>query len=402
MRTVADLSKVVAGRLANQWEHLLTGTAPASSESGQPDEEAAASGPHLWSLSLGLPARTDLDATFTDVQRQARTWAALVAEPGSGLALTFTTRHVRTVPQRLPSHLLITDVNAAARLAADGWPHRLNASRARWQTLTSVFPSAATPAALRAAAMMSDADFALLCAAAHWFTSHDGTGLTPRQVPVPGLHGKWLNSHQALVAMLAGIPSLGLIGRPTRVHFTYLDPAHHAAGGRRHDSMTLNDAMKPPYPPTVALIMENKDTVVYFPTEPGWIAVEGNGKAGPTLLPRVPWLAAGPGGPRLLYWGDMDADGYEILDALRRSGLPVTSILMDGAAYTAYAEHGTWTDEKNRPLTCPTRRPLPHLTDAERTVYDMISDPYWDGPRRIEQERIPLTVAHTAAQDAAR
>ncbi len=63
--------------------------------------------------------------------------------------------------------------------------------------------------------------------AAQWFSEHSAAGLTPRQVPIPGLHAKWLNAHHSTVAELAGMPGLALLPRhPARVHFTYLDLDH--------------------------------------------------------------------------------------------------------------------------------------------------------------------------------
>lgn len=58
-----------------------------------------------------------------------------------------------------------------------------------------------------------------------------------------------------------------------------------------------------------------------------------------------------------------------------------------------YEPCGTNTDAKDRPLTASTRKPLPHLTDDERAVYERVTDPNCTGHRRIEQEHIPLDCA---------
>ena len=73
------------------------------------------------------------------------------------------------------------------------------------------------------------------------------------------------------------IARMGLANRPTRVHFTYLDAGHLANGGRRHESFTIGDRAEPEYAPRIVVILENKDTAVYFPPIPGGIAVEGEG-----------------------------------------------------------------------------------------------------------------------------
>lgn len=376
MKTPETVLAFLAGKIADTWQHTLGGS------------------PDGWPLRipLGKPSKADLDTRFPDVQRWAiewRTWAdahGLTAPDNEN-------RHARGTPQRLPTHVTVPDIDTAATLVGAPWPDRLARGRARWTVLCDRFPHAATPARLRAVEALTDLDFGLLCTAATWFATHDAIGRTPRQVPIEGLHGKWLNRHRGLVTALAGKDTLGLIDRPSRVHFTYLDPAHRAAGGRRHDSLTLGDTMTPAYPPTIAVITENKDTAVYFPPVPGGIAIEGNGDAAPTRLPRIPWLSTVP---RLVYWGDIDADGYEIVDQFRGNGLPVTTMLMDQAAYTAYERYGAWTDDRGNPITCSPRKDLPFLTPAERQVYDALTDPAWNRTRRIEQERIPLSVALTA------
>uniref|UniRef100_UPI002B26F64F DUF2220 domain-containing protein n=1 Tax=Nocardioides sp. TaxID=35761 RepID=UPI002B26F64F len=143
------------------------------------------------------------------------------------------------------------------------------------------------------------------------------------------------------------------------------------------------------YQPQAVVISENKDTAIHFPPIPQGIAVEGGGFGGKTAA-AFGWFT---GAPRLYYWGDIDAHGYEILNGWRADGVPVTSILMDLATYDQYEPYGTNADTRCQALTTVTRKPLPHLTAGERAVYERITDPAWTGHRRIEQERIPVGVA---------
>src|ERR1700691_5770103 len=232
--------------------------------------------------------------------------------------------------------------------------------------------------------------FQLLLDAARWFTMNTATGLTPRQVPLPGFHGKWLNKNQALIQALSGRESLGLSSRPTRVHFTYLDPSHHANGGRRHESITLGYHPEPAYQAETVVILENKDTAVYFPPVPGGIAVEGEGAKAPGTLPLIPWIRQCRD---VIYWGDIDAAGLAIVNDLRVAGVNVDSMLMDYATYEAYEQFGAWTDEKGKPILCSRRRKLPALTPTEQDIYQMLTNPSSTRVRRVEQERIPLEVA---------
>ena len=69
---------------------------------------------------------------------------------------------------------------------------------------------------------------------------------------------------------------------------------------------------------------------------------------------------------------------------------------MDLDAYGHYERYGSHTDANGRALSARTAKPLEHLTDAERSVYESLVDPAWTRTRRIEQERIPL--AHALAE----
>ncbi|MFD6064940.1 Wadjet anti-phage system protein JetD domain-containing protein [Rhodococcus wratislaviensis] len=246
---------------------------------------------------------------------------------------------------------------------------------------------------LRTVILYSDHDFRLLCDTTRWFITHSGdaSGLTPRQVPVPGVHAKWLNARQREVATLAGYAD-GLELLPNhapRIHFTYLDPTYRTSGGRVHDSHTLGDTINLPYQPELIIVSENKDTAILFPPTPGAIAVEGNGHEGPSRLSQFDWIT---NCPNIIYWGDIDSAGYKIVNAYRDT-LPIHTILMDHHTYTRYAPFGTNHYPDGRPV--PTGGPnLPNLAPTEKLAYSAVTASDAD-PRRVEQERIPL---HAAAE----
>lgn len=128
-----------------------------------------------------------------------------------------------------------------------------------------------------------DLNFSLLLTVADWFRANAADGLTPRQVPVPGVQAKWLNTRRPVVELLTGRP-LNLAPRhPARIHLTYLDPEHLAAGSRRFDSATVGDMMRPAYPPEV-IITENKDTAIHFLPQPAGSRSKEEEQAGPPQL----------------------------------------------------------------------------------------------------------------------
>jgi hypothetical protein len=358
--------------------------------SGAEDTDATVATTWPMVVPLGRPSQQALNTAFAEPNRWAIRWRDTAAE--HGLALRWQDRTVNGSRQPMPTHLILEGPQAVVDFVGGAWADTWIRSRHRWVRLVETFPTTATPAVLRGTISVDDATFDLLLSSAAWLAANDTTGLTARQVPIEGTHAKWLQAHHAVLRTLSGKP-LVLASRPTRIGFTYLDPAHRAAGGRRHDSYTLGDTAPPAYSPSVAIISENKDTAVLFPEVLGGISIEGNGDAAARQLPEMSWLLDVP---RLLYWGDIDADGFEIVNSLRAAGLAVDTILMDLVAYKRYEPYGTWTDKTGKVLPASTAKTLVHLTDAERAVYQAITDPAWHRVRRIEQERIGLGTARDA------
>jgi hypothetical protein len=280
-------------------------------------------------------------------------------------------------------------------LVAGAEPPTVDVDRAR--ALASSLRSAGavlTPATLRAACRLPATDAEVLVSAVTWLRHHpDASTWTARQLPVPGMHTKWLDTHGTLLRDVTGRDVRDDVRpRLTVVHLTYVDPDHAASGRRRHDAWTTGDVHDIAYQPRVVLVVENRDSRLWFPPAKDTIVVEGGGKAAAALLANVPWIRAAD---HIVYWGDIDADGYTILNQFRATlATPVASILMDATDLHRYSHHGVNHDKAGRPLK-PSSATLPHLTEAETTAYDIIATAGPTPFRRIEQEAIPLTDAAT-------
>lgn len=383
MKTPAQVVGDVTRRLERTWAAELVSAASADAW------------PHRF--PLGTPTGSRLDAEFTELLDAVRDWRDWAAR--HRLELVHATRRVRGTDQTMPTHVVINDLDTAASVVGSGWPARLATGRQRSSALAATYPHLERPEkTLAQVAGLSEVDFDLLCRAVSWFSSNEASGLTPRQVPIEGLHAKWLNTRHQLLRDLAGVEDLGLApAHPSRIHFTYLDPGHLEAGGRRHDSATVGDTSQLAYTPTVVLISENKDTAVHFPTIPNGVAVEGNGR-GARAYATFEWLREAR---TVLYWGDMDTDGLEILNEFREAGVPAQSMFMDPAAYDAWSKYGTDVDKRGQRLTGRDQRPVPHLTDDEMSLYRDLCSSQWESFRRVEQERIPLAAAARTLQSIA-
>jgi hypothetical protein len=393
MKTTERLLADIERRLSPTWAHHIAATH--SPPQPQETQASPAAWPHAF--PLGQPASADLAKEFAAVAAWAATWRAW--SHAHGTTLRTRTRLVHGTDQELPTHVVVTGVEHAAGLCGPDWVQRLEQGHRRAIVLAERFPhlirSDLLASTIAAVDDLSDVDFDLLRRAGAWFATHDATGLTPRQVPIEGLHAKWLNHRHGLVRRLASRDDLGLLPpHPPRVHFTYLDPAYRSTGRRAHDSATIGDHMTPAYQPKIVIISENKDTAIHFPELDTGISVEGVGRGGTTIAALL-WLVAAD---HIFYWGDMDADGLEILDEFRAAGIPATSLFMDLSAYTRWERYGTNLDPRGRPLQPRTPRPVPLLNDAETGLYRCLTSETWTRYRCVEQERIPFSEAVSAVQ----
>lgn len=379
MRTPDETLAQLRLRLERTWSQVLAGQ------------------PWKGEVPLGTSGLTGrgLAETWPQVHAMSLVWADWLAAAGPGVVVERRGVSVHGASQQLPAKLVVADLDTAARLVGGEWLERLRRNRSRLTALLADFPTHDDlPAILRAVDSWSDVDVDLLRRAALWFAAPHDRGLTARQVPVTGLGTKWLARREAVVRRLAGVDDLGLVrGRPPRVHLTYLDPDHAVAGGRRHDVATIGDVDTVAYRPRIVLISENRDTAQLFPPVPGGIALEGEGR-GAGAIAALGWVWPAE---QVVYWGDMDPDGLEILDEFRAAaqphGVEIRALFMDLAAYERWERFGVDLDHQGKALGPRTPRAVPHLEPAERALYERLCSPEWTRHRRIEQERIPLAQA---------
>lgn len=381
MKKPPQIEADIERRLAGRWHLQLTGQEK----------------PFPHAFPIGKPSTAELKSDYSKTFELTTEWQGWARE--HNVTLEYESRiAIGGARQVVPTRAIVDSLDHAARLLGDDWPERITNARIRLDIVCKRYPLAAgspqIAATLRLIETYSDLDFHLLQVVADWYLedpSRASRGITPRQVPIPGVHAKWLQSHQAGVKALTGLDDLGVLPlHPSRIHFTYLDRQHCASGHRVHDSATVGDSFVPEYIPEVVIISENKDTAIHFPLLDRAISVEGVGRGGKTPA-TFPWIR---NAPVLIYWGDMDRDGYEILAGYRVDfDRDIDSVLMDDAAYWAYEKFGTDHDKNGRPLQPGASRLNGKLRSSERAVYEMLLAADHAGHRRIEQERIDLQAA---------
>lgn len=388
LKTERQLRDEIGRKLSRIYAEEIAGAAGGA--------EADADGEWPLTFSLGRPTRRDILQGFDAIDKITQVLRAW--EQSLHVRVDYEMREAGG-PKRIPVRIAVPSIDVAARLATprkgEPWTTIMERTRARHAMLAQKFPDLAPHTyakVLRAEDACSDLEFELLLRAGGWFGSHDSQGLMPRQVPIGGIDSKWLNNarRRALICLLADKDDLGLAKRPAMVEFAYLDPTHLDHGGRRYDSWTQGDAVQVAYVPTLVVIVENKDTYLGFPQVDGGICVFGSGFAGAAIVSSLPWvLATG----RVVYWGDLDADGFEILNAYRAAGISCESILMDVATLERYGQFGTNVEKDHHTPLVRQRKDLPLLSAGERAAYELITSESYAGFRRLEQERIPLDEA---------
>jgi hypothetical protein len=147
-----------------------------------------------------------------------------------------------------------------------------------------------------------------------------------------------------------------------------------AVEGRFNDiSLPLSDFIKADFNCNQLMITENLMNFLTLPPLTQTIAVWGGGYA-VNNLKGIDWLQ----GKTILYWGDIDAQGFEILSQLRSYYPHTRSVMMDQETFDQFPEyHGKGTISRVSSLSC--------LTREEQQLYRRVHE----NNERLEQEKIP-------------
>ncbi len=224
---------------------------------------------------------------------------------------------------------------------------------------------------------------------ARYFRDHPNPGCFARELPIP-MDTKFIERHQGLLKNWFDIllpPSsiradekhferrYGLRYAEPHLLIRLLDPVLEKELSFPYSelSLPLYALEKMVVSADVAMIVENKVNLLTLPPIPGGIGLGGLGN-GVVLMRYLSWLNNMP----IVYWGDIDIEGFEILSTLRTIFPSTRSFMMDMG-----------TLERWQTMIVPgtnRQREMPaNLTKAEREVYLRCRD----GNLRLEQERIP-------------
>lgn len=364
-------------------EHLAWLGAPAGSGAVQ-------------TIALGAPTQNEAATDPEAVRAWAAAWSAWESRRQPGTVIWQTRQWPRLGTQTLPASLVVSSPNEIAMLAEQAGRWRRAAARHhQLSTVCTWLAGRLAPQRLfDALADYSDDDFERLLSLMGWLSGHPASGLQLRQLPIAGIHTKWVEQRRGLIIDLMQCrpfePSgdqpgrdlhalLGLARQPTRIRLRLLgDDLRHRVGGLCDIESPVEELAALPIAPRLAFVVENLESGLALPAVAGAVALLKLGHA-VSLLRLLPWLRAS----RVMVWGDIDTHGFAILDRVR-AGLPqAESILMD--LDTLLAHRDLWVVEP-RPYDGPA---LERLRESEREVFDGLSRGSWGVRVRLEQERLP-------------
>lgn len=229
-----------------------------------------------------------------------------------------------------------------------------------------------------------------------WLQAHPRPGIYLRQVDVPGVDSKFIESNRGVLAELFDLAlppealdvsasgtsqfcrRYGFKDKPLRIRFRLLDAQQALLPGATEQDIGVTQAAFAQLNPSASrvFITENEVNFLAFPPLPGSLVVFGAGY-GFEVMKSAHWLQQ----RTVHYWGDIDTHGFAILDQLRAQLPHARSLLMDEATLMAHQSH--WGEEPK-----PERRDLTRLTPPELAVYQLLRDDGLQPCLRLEQERI--------------
>jgi hypothetical protein len=235
-----------------------------------------------------------------------------------------------------------------------------------------------------------------LLAVLSWLRSHPSPGIYLRQMDLPGVDTKFLESQRGVLAELfdfclqpeaidtrfTGLTGFckryGFKDKPLRIRLRVLDAALALPGVGADQDITLTQAdfASLTWPVQRVFITENEVNFLAFPHVPSSLVIFGAGYWF-EVLAAAAWLQHSA----VFYWGDIDTHGFAILDQLRNRLPHTQSLLMDRA--TLLAHRAQWGEEPQ-----PLLRDLPRLNAGEEAVFNDLRDNRLQPRLRLEQERI--------------
>ena len=298
--------------------------------------------------------------------------------------------------QQIPMKLSLPNVSAIAECAEEASFWQLVETRTltlatkwvmHWKDNRSVCASL-DPAVMNRAiqksaakyAALSHNDWERLLATLDWLMENPGETCYIRQLPIRGIDSKWIELNKGaalpLYTAMTGEPNFVFAEISRQIRVRFLD-SKLSPGGLSDISASPEELQKLgmfKVRPELVIVTENLVSLCCLPDMLGVLALHGGGYA-VDALSRITWLHDVP----ILYWGDLDSNGFAILDRMRHYFPHVESLMMDEETLQQHKELCVREPSPNRgSFTC--------LNPEEQRVLDTLR--LGEYALRLEQERV--------------
>ena len=224
-----------------------------------------------------------------------------------------------------------------------------------------------------------------------YFTENPIPNMYIRELPIR-VHTKFIEQHQPIIGEILDILISGYVHKgKTSFHERYnlkkkeplirfrvldSDIRQQYFSGMEDISTTAKAFHELNIPVKNVFVMENEINFLVFPYIAHSIVIWGEGYKN-MVLNKTKFMES----CRIIYWGDIDTDGFRILSKFREIYPQTESIFMDRDTFETYYENDY---EKSG------RQPLNemYLTESEWDIFEEINEE----SQRLEQEKIPHSV----------
>lgn len=352
-----------------------------------------------WPIPLKGPRPRDVSACYANVQAWIGELNAQ-ARPtrDDGYDLDWRSLGERTAgTNQIPTAALFQSAEHAIAFLG------LRSELAQWQNLLA-YTSSAFPLLLPwvishpLLVIRHALEWELLTRVVEWINAHPRPGIYLRQLNLPGIDTKFIGRHEALLKQMLDAlldesadrkdeqdfsRRFGFATKPLHVRVRILDP-QRSIGGLRLLSAPIEQLARIDPGVRRVVVTENETNGLAFPELSDALVLFGLGYAAERLA-EIPWLHR----CAVWYWGDIDTDGFVMLDRIRNRLPHIRSFLMDEA--TVCQNRSMWGHDPK-----PTHQSLTRLTAHEFQVWQGLITNRWAPGLRIEQEHIPFAAVHAA------
>jgi len=226
-----------------------------------------------------------------------------------------------------------------------------------------------------------------ICATVDFLLHHDASAYYIRTLPIP-VHSKFVEQNKPVIQSLLAFLDpyrfprdgrdlediVSLMQLPHLYPIRWLDgslPSVYTAG-LEILALPYQKLLKTYWPVKEIWVVENETNLYLLPSRVGALAIFARGKA-LNKLKNIPFFASA----RIFYWGDLDEDGFEMLDQFRSHYPNTQSILMDEKTVLHHQDY-------IHPVPFRRHRNFDNFTPGETAAYQHL----WRAQGRVEQEKL--------------